>query len=101
MGLSFLCLLSDKIESHIHRISGSCLSCLSCGYSCPAFSDMVKHVEARHLNSKNYPCTLCEQAFTTPHYRQRHYKLRHDMNISAKQIKEMAEKVFRLKSDFT
>ena len=54
-------------------------------------SNMAMHVEARHLQSRDYPCPLCHKSYSTAGYRQKHMKKKHGLNLRAKQIDEMAK----------
>ena len=92
MDLLFSVPLSDEIEKHIQRVSESCFICAFCGYQCHNLANMINHVKSRHFRRKDYPCSLCDMAFTTPPYRQKHYKQKHGLYMTAKEIAKMVEK---------
>ena len=67
--------------------------CRACDYQSVCLSNALTHVKIRHLRhlTPKLPCTLCEQSFVVPGYRQKHYRTRHGLRLTAKQISALEE----------
>ncbi|XP_059089231.1 broad-complex core protein isoforms 1/2/3/4/5-like isoform X16 [Tigriopus californicus] len=61
------------------------LMCRLCGYK-GSRAHVVRHVRRKHLNIKPFACTLCDAMMATTEDQQDHYKRRHKMPLSRKEL---------------
>ena len=64
------------------------VSCLACGYKAYK-SDMIKHVQRKHMNKLKFPCILCDKESTSEVDRKRHYWSKHDLKLSIPEIAKL------------
>ena len=87
-----LFVLTESFEEYILKDPNSGkYACVLCNFKTRNHCSMVRHVKARHIKAHDLPCSLCNNWFSTPDYRQRHYKNKHRLNLTAKQIADMTE----------
>ena len=50
------------IESMIEQRVGG-FSCIKCGYTSKRISNVKDHIERKHIEGMEYPCTSCDKVF--------------------------------------
>ncbi|TRY61253.1 hypothetical protein TCAL_16336 [Tigriopus californicus] len=76
------------VSKHVRRkhLKIKPFSCtLLCGYK-GSRAHVVRHVRRKHLNIKPFACTLCDAMMATTEDQQDHYKRRHKMPLSRKEL---------------
>ena len=72
-------------ESYYQSIGSGSYFCMACGYKSDR-SNMRKHVQRKHLESKVYPCTLCDKGLKSEYDRKTHYVRAHGLHLSLQEI---------------
>ena len=67
--------------------------CAICGKVATKKHDLKRHVQAKHVQSRKWNCHLCDGQFSTQHARQSHYKIKHSLALSTKEIADMDAKM--------
>lgn len=61
------------------------LMCRLCGYR-GSRPHVMRHVRRKHLNIKPFACNLCDAMMTTIDDQQDHYRRRHKMSLSRREL---------------
>ena len=77
---------ADDYLKHIPRKGWMCTIC---GKISNAKTNMQRHVRGVHTGKKNLKCYLCKSSFTTQNVRQIHYRRKHGLSLSLKEILDM------------
>jgi hypothetical protein len=70
------CLLSDTLDTYLMRNSGGAIWCNACGFHGNSKTDVVRHIEARHLSS-HIECKFCQKVLNCKRNLQRHIRKHH------------------------
>ncbi|TRY61252.1 hypothetical protein TCAL_16337 [Tigriopus californicus] len=65
--------------------SGQKIMCRVCGYKANR-GNVLKHVRWKHLKIKPFSCTMCATLMSTREDLQEHYKRRHKLNLTLKEL---------------
>lgn len=76
-----------SLDSMYVLVGTGCFECQVCGYK-SARSNMVKHVQRRHLQQR-YTCALCGKVFRAEINRKEHLQRAHDLNLTLAEISGM------------
>ena len=79
----------DIYSNYIHLIKGRGWKCKICEKEDKRKSNMVHHVDSKHL-STSYVCPFCQHVNKTEDSRRKHIIKVHETNLSLKVIKDMA-----------
>ena len=78
----------------MQEVPGYGTSCTLCSYTSKHKDHVRRHIQSRHLQSFDYLCPICGQAFATSNNRQRHIKSKHGFSLNPKVIEEMLAKKY-------
>ena len=73
-------------DKHIVSVGGSFL-CVTCGYKSDQRSNMIRHVDSKHLEPEKFPCSMCQSEFKRSDHRIAHYKKAHGLKLTAKEAR--------------
>ena len=63
--------------------------CEVCGKVGNIKTNMLRHIIGMHTGKKNLKCNLCRSIFTTENVRQIHYRRKHGLALTMKEISDM------------
>jgi hypothetical protein len=63
--------------------------CVTCGTTNRSRWKMARHVQGVHIGSKKLACSLCQAAFATADSRQQHYRIKHSLVLTAREIDDL------------
>ena len=75
--------------SYLKKIPRNGWMCTLCGKMSKERRNMERHVVGMHTGTRDLKCHLCDRAFTTENVRQIHYRTKHALALSLKEICEM------------
>lgn len=82
----------SKVNALVMNHSKGNYMCKICCYTACRPSQVKTHILRRHLEIEpTFHCTLCSKSFLVANDRQTHYKRAHQVNLTSKQIEELAK----------
>jgi hypothetical protein len=79
----------------IRRLKADHWLCVPCKRPMGNEADLVHHVLVHHVHAhhvpQHFPCPLCEHVSKTANTRQKHIKLRHDLKLTCREIRNMTD----------
>lgn len=63
--------------------------CRHCGYKSKLSANVKKHIRRVHMTARPFPCKFCHFKFKDKSDLQYHYKMKHGVNLKAREIEHI------------
>ena len=70
----------DEIRSKIRRV-GQLWECLDCEYKSNKNTNVLRHIESKHVETQFYPCQICGAVLRGSNSYSSHMSIRHKSNF--------------------